>query len=135
MRGWRLLSIDIVFCSAFCYFRHLTLPGNGVFTHLKNGFHLWHILAGYCMVSCHIFTRTNFKNRILVQDRGGAEFQTAGNLLVVEDLKRGTNKDMGPKDIFEIGSNAEQEVLWPGRKIPLQRNHSGKEQSSPPFSL
>jgi hypothetical protein len=23
----------------------------------------------------------------------------------VEDLKRGTNKDIGPKDIFEIGSN------------------------------
>jgi len=41
----------------------------------------------------------------LVQDRGRAEFQTAGNLLVVEDLKRGTNKDMGPKDIFEIGSH------------------------------
>jgi hypothetical protein len=39
----------------------------------------------------------------LVPDRGGAEFQTAGNLLVVEDLKRGTNKDMGPKDIFEMG--------------------------------
>jgi len=37
--------------------------------------------------------------------RGGAEFQTAGNLLVVEDLKRVTNKDMGPKDIFEIASN------------------------------
>jgi hypothetical protein len=25
-------------------------------------------------------------------------------LLVVEDLKRGTNKDMGPKDIFEMAS-------------------------------
>ena len=36
--------------------------------------------------------------------RDGAEFQTAGNLLVVEDLKRGTNKDMGPKDIFEMAS-------------------------------
>jgi hypothetical protein len=48
--------------------------------------------------------RTHLKNRILVQDRGGAEFQTAGNLLVVEDLKRGTNKDIGPKDIFEMGS-------------------------------
>jgi len=34
--------------------------------------------------------------------RGGAEFQTAGNLLVVEDLKQGTNKDIGPKDIFEM---------------------------------
>jgi len=41
----------------------------------------------------------------LVQDRGGAEFQTAGNLLVVEDLKRGTNKDIGPKDIFEMPSS------------------------------
>jgi len=38
--------------------------------------------------------------------RGGAEFQTAGNLMVVENSKRGTNKDMGPKDIFEIASNA-----------------------------
>jgi len=24
--------------------------------------------------------------------------------LYVEDLKRGTNKDIGPKDIFEMGS-------------------------------
>jgi len=39
---------------------------------------------------------------MLVQDRGGAEFQTAGNLWVVEDLKRGTNKDIGPKDLFEM---------------------------------
>ena len=54
--------------------------------------------------------RTHLKNRILVQDRGGAEFQTAGNLLVVEDLKRGTNKDMGPKDIFEVGSNIFQPI-------------------------
>jgi hypothetical protein len=50
-------------------------------------------------------TRSLLKNRILVQDRGGAEFQTAGNLLVVEDLKRGTNKDIGPKDIFDMASN------------------------------
>jgi len=42
----------------------------------------------------------------LVQDRGGAEFQTAGNLLVVEDLKGGTNKDIGPKDIFELDSKS-----------------------------
>ena len=40
----------------------------------------------------------------MVQDCGGAEFKTAGNLLVVEDLKRGTNKDIEPKDIFEMGS-------------------------------
>jgi hypothetical protein len=38
----------------------------------------------------------------LVPDRGGAEFQTAGNLLVVEDLKRDPNKEMGPKDIFKM---------------------------------
>jgi hypothetical protein len=41
----------------------------------------------------------------LVQDRGGAEFQTAGILLYVEDLKQGTNKDIGPKDIFEMASS------------------------------
>jgi len=52
-------------------------------------------------------SRTHLKNRILVQDRGGAEFQTGGILLYVEDLKRGTNPAKGgrPKDIFEIGSN------------------------------
>jgi hypothetical protein len=40
----------------------------------------------------------------LVQDRGGAELKTGGILLYVEDLKRGTNKDIGPKDIFEMAS-------------------------------
>jgi len=40
----------------------------------------------------------------LVQNRGGTEFKTAGNLLVVEDLKRGPNKDIGPKDIFGLVS-------------------------------
>jgi hypothetical protein len=49
-------------------------------------------------------TGTHLKNRILVQDRGGAEFKTGGILLYVEDFKRGTNKDIGPKDIFEMGS-------------------------------
>ena len=52
-----------------------------------------------------MFIRSHLKNRILVPDRGGAEFQTADNLLVVEDLKRGTNKELGTKDIFEIASN------------------------------
>jgi len=50
-------------------------------------------------------TGSHLKNRILVQDRGGAEFQTGGILLYVEDLKRGTNKDIGPKDLFEMASN------------------------------
>jgi hypothetical protein len=49
--------------------------------------------------------RTHLKNRILVQDRGGAEFKTGDILLYVEDFKRGTNKDIGPKDIFEMGSS------------------------------
>jgi len=30
--------------------------------------------------------------------------QTGGILLYVEDLKRGTNKEVGPKGIFEMGS-------------------------------
>jgi hypothetical protein len=54
--------------------------------------------------SRHHYIRTYLKNRILVQDCGGAEFQTGGILLYVEDLKRGTNKDIGPKDIVEMGS-------------------------------
>jgi hypothetical protein len=56
-----------------------------------------------------VYIRTHLKNRILVQDRGGAEFQTAGILEYVEDLKRGTNpaeKGGRPKDIFEIGSSS-----------------------------
>jgi hypothetical protein len=34
----------------------------------------------------------------------GPSFKTGGILLYVEDFKRGTNKDIGPKDIFEMGS-------------------------------
>jgi hypothetical protein len=66
-----------------------------------------------------IFYRSHLKNRILVQDsvfawrlrrdrRGGAEFQTAGIRLYVEDLKRDTNpaeKGGRPKDIFEMASS------------------------------
>ena len=67
--------------------------------------------------------RSHLKNRILVQGRGGDEFQTAGILEYFEDLKRVTNKDIdppleglsasgslvrlwrvGPKDIFEMAS-------------------------------
>jgi heme-degrading monooxygenase HmoA len=40
----------------------------------------------------------------LIQDRGEAELHTGGILLYVEDLKRGINKDIVPKDIFEMGS-------------------------------
>jgi len=38
----------------------------------------------------------------LVKYRGGAKFQPAGILLYFEELKRGTNKEIGPKDFFEI---------------------------------
>jgi hypothetical protein len=55
----------------------------------------------------------------LVQDRGGAEFQTAGILEYVEDLKRGTNKDMGPKDIFEIDSS--YKLLDPAIRTSAQK--------------
>jgi hypothetical protein len=41
----------------------------------------------------------------LVQDRSEAEFKTGGILLYVEDFKSGINKEVGPKDIFEMGSN------------------------------
>ncbi|MDH3798616.1 MAG: hypothetical protein OES70_08245, partial [Desulfobacterales bacterium] len=51
----------------------------------------------------------------MVQDRGGAEFKTAGILLYVEDLKRGSNKDIGPKDIFEMGSDIYLGIL--GKKV------------------
>ena len=48
--------------------------------------------------------RGYLKNRISVQNRGGAVFQTGGILQYFEDLKQGTNKELGPKDIFEIAS-------------------------------
>jgi hypothetical protein len=40
----------------------------------------------------------------LIQNRGGAVFQTGGILKYFEDLKHGTNKEFGPKDFFEIAS-------------------------------
>ena len=52
-----------------------------------------------------IIIRSHLKNRILVQDQGGAEFQPADILKYFEDLKRRPNAEVGPKDIFEIASN------------------------------
>jgi hypothetical protein len=49
-------------------------------------------------------TRSYLKKEILVQYRGGVEFQPAGILQYFEDLKRGSNKEIGPKDFFEITS-------------------------------
>ena len=45
---------------------------------------------------------TYLKIKILVQNQGGAKFQPAGILKYVEDLKRGSNAEVGPKDYFEI---------------------------------
>ena len=59
----------------------------------------------FCKDFSNQLIRTHLKNRILVRDRGGAEIKTGGILLYVEDLKRGTNKEIGPKDIFEMGSS------------------------------
>jgi len=53
----------------------------------------------------HTLIRSHLKNRILVQDQGGAEFQPADILKYFEDLKRGPNAEVGPKDIFEIASS------------------------------
>jgi len=50
----------------------------------------------------------------LAQDRGGAEFHTGGIHQYFEDLKRGTNKDIGPKDIFEIASKNNPGVYGTG---------------------
>jgi len=49
--------------------------------------------------------RRYLKNKILGQYRGGAEFQTGGILSYFEDLKRGSSKEIGAKDIFEMPSN------------------------------
>ena len=49
--------------------------------------------------------RSHLKNRILVQGQGGAEVQPAGILKYSEELKRGPNAEIGPKDFFEMASN------------------------------
>ena len=51
------------------------------------------------------FYRSYLKKRILVQNRGGAELYTGGIHQYFEDLRRGANKEFGPKDFFEIASN------------------------------
>jgi len=49
-------------------------------------------------------TRSHLKKRILAQGQGGTEFQPAGILKYVEDLKREPNTEIGQKDFFEIAS-------------------------------
>jgi hypothetical protein len=49
-------------------------------------------------------TGSHLKNRILAQDQGGTEFQPAGILKYVEELKQGANTGIEEKDFFEIAS-------------------------------
>ena len=49
--------------------------------------------------------RNPLKMRILVQDQGGAKSQPAGILLYFEELRRGPNTDIGPKDHFDKASH------------------------------
>jgi hypothetical protein len=51
--------------------------------------------------------RSHLKNRIFVQDRGEARYQTAGILSYFEDLMHGFNEEIGPKDFVEIASSEE----------------------------
>jgi len=48
--------------------------------------------------------RSHRKSRILFQGRGEAKHQPSGILQYFEDLMRGLNTDIGPKDILEIAS-------------------------------
>jgi len=66
-------------------------------------------------------TGSYFKKRILVQDVGGAGFQTAGILQYVEDLKAGPNTRIGPKDLFEIASN--KKLIRGSLKVKRKPDH------------
>ena len=63
--------------------------------------------------------RSRLKNRILVQDQGGTEVQPTGILKYSEELRRGPNAEIGPKDIFEMvfnkreGNNAAGHFSYP----------------------
>jgi len=50
------------------------------------------------------------KARLYGDRRRGAVFQASGNPAVVEDLKRGTHKDMGPKDIFRMAFKKDSDL-------------------------
>ena len=47
-------------------------------------------------------TRSYLKIRIFGRDQGGAEYQPAGILKDVEDLKRSLNADIGRKGFLEM---------------------------------
>jgi hypothetical protein len=47
-------------------------------------------------------TSSHLKKRILVSDRSRGEIKTGGILKYSEDLNFASNKDMGPKGLFEM---------------------------------
>jgi len=59
-------------------------------------------------MDANFYTRSHLKNRILVQGQDGAEVQPAGILKYSEELKRGPNTEIEPKDFFEIASKSKQ---------------------------
>ncbi len=48
----------------------------------------------------------------MIQNQGGDEFQPAGILKYVEDLKRVPNTEIGPKDYFEIACRTRQQAAF-----------------------
>ena len=63
--------------------------------------------------------RNVFKKRILVQDVGGAGFQTGGIRRYVEDLNPGPNTQIGPKDFLgQLLPNGDLDIaILPGTMI------------------
>jgi hypothetical protein len=49
--------------------------------------------------------RSHLKNKILVQDQGGAEVQPAGILQVFRGVETRTQQEIGPKNFFEMASS------------------------------
>jgi len=68
-----------------------------------------------------LLIRTYLKIKILVQDQGGVEFLPTGNLKYVEDLKRGPNAEIGPKDYFETGSGVHPQLLNGHISFPIHK--------------
>ena len=52
-----------------------------------------------------IASRSHLKKRVLAQVQGGPELQPAGILKYSEELKQGTNTEIGLKNFFEIASS------------------------------
>jgi hypothetical protein len=55
--------------------------------------------------------RSYLKKKILAQYQGRADLQTGGIHRYVEDLKRGPNAEIGPKDFFEIASSRSRSLV------------------------